>query len=71
MIKRMEQKYGIRIRDDSFYNPRTGKTQKRYKIYTADGCPWENGLTFRGLQAECREFGETFKGIARCAERSR
>lgn len=64
MIEKMEKKYGIKIRDDSFWNPLTGKDCKRYKIYTADGCSWENGLTFRGLQAECREYGDTFKKIA-------
>lgn len=64
MIKKMEKKYGIRIADDSFYNPMTGKYSKRYRIYTADGCPWENGLSYRGLQAECREYGDTFKRIA-------
>ena len=64
MIKKMEEKYGIKIRDDSFYNPFKGKFIKRYKIFTADGCPWVNGLTFRGLQAECREYGEEFKRIA-------
>lgn len=66
-ITKMEKKYGITIRDDSFYNPTTGKTVKCYRIYTADGCPWENGLTFRGLQAECREYGDVFKDIAKKA----
>ena len=63
MIERMEKDYHIGICDDSFYNPLTQKTYKRYKIYTADGCRWENGLTFRGLQAECREYGDKFKKI--------
>lgn len=60
MIERMEKKYGIKIVDDSFYHPLTGRYYKRYKIYTADGCKWENGLTFRDLQKECREYGEEF-----------
>lgn len=64
MIEKMEKKYGIKIVDDSFYEPLSGKHVKRYKIYTADGCPWEKGLSYRGLQAECREYGETFKKIA-------
>ena len=67
MIEQMEKKYHIVIRDDSFYSPFTKRTVKCYRIYTADGCPWENGLTFRGLQAECRKYGDTFKAIARRA----
>ena len=65
MVERMEKKYGISIRDDSFINPLTGNEYKRYKIYTADGCLWENGLSFRGLQAECRQYGDKFKEIER------
>ena len=64
MIERMEQKYGIRIRDDSFWNPLTGKYCKQYKIYTADGCLWENGLSFRSLQIECKMYGDKFQRIA-------
>lgn len=64
MIEQMEKKYDIRIRDDSFWHPLDHKYYKRYKIYTADGCLWENGLSFRGLQAECRENGDKFKKIS-------
>lgn len=64
VIEKMEQKFGIRIRDDSFWDPVKQRFLKRYKIYTADGCPWENGLSFRGLQAECRKYGNTFSKIA-------
>ena len=70
MIAKMEQKYGIAICDDSYYDPFTMRELKRYKIYTADGCQWENNLTFRGLQAECRQHGDTFKQIAAQANKS-
>ena len=63
----MEKKYGIVIREDSFYSPLIGKRGKCYRIYTADGCPWENGLTFRGLQAECKQYGDEFISIAKKA----
>lgn len=65
MIKQMERKYNITIVDDSFYSPLSNKLVKQYKIYTADGCPWENGLTFRGLQAECKQYGDEFISIAK------
>ena len=68
MIKQMERKYNITIVDDSFYSPLSNKLVKQYKIYTADGCLWENGLSFRGLQAECREFGEAFKRIGKTVD---
>lgn len=64
MLEKMEKKYGIKIVDDSYYHPMTGKYYKRYKIYTADGCSWEKGLSYRSLQAECRQYGDTFKKIA-------
>lgn len=62
-IKRLEEKYGIKVVDDSFYNPFTKKWHKLYKIYTADGCPWENGLTYRGLQQEIKVSGNIFLQI--------
>lgn len=68
MIDRMEKKYGIVIRDDSFWSPLKRKYIKCYRIYTADGCPWENGLTYRGFQMECKKYGDTFKEIKRKVE---
>lgn len=50
-IRYLEGKYGIKVIDDSFYNPFIKKWRKLYKIYTADGCLWENGLTYRGTPA--------------------
>jgi len=62
-IRYLEEKYGITVTNDSFTNPLTGKYQKRYKIYTADGCLWENGLTYRGLQQEIKASGDIFLQI--------
>lgn len=62
-IKSYENKYGITVTNDSFTNPLTGKYQKRYKIYTADGCLWENGLTYQGLQQEIKTSGDIFLQI--------
>lgn len=51
----LEAKYGIRIADDSYY--RNGKLVKQYKIYSADGCPWENGLaTIKAVEQECKQW---------------
>ena len=55
--QQLEKKYGITIADDSYYNPRTNKFVKAYKIYSADGCPWEKGLrTLKEVEAECKEW---------------
>lgn len=55
---RLEKKYGIKVVEDEIYNPLTGHTLMRYKIYSADGCPWENGLTREGVKKECEIWGE-------------
>lgn len=62
-IRYLEGKYGITVTNDSFTNPLTGKYQKQYKIYTADGCLWENGLTYRGLQQEIKASANIFLQI--------
>ena len=55
-IERLSKKYGIKVRDDSFSDPLTGRYQKRYRMYSADGCSWEKGLTLKGLQEECKTW---------------
>lgn len=68
VIERLEKKYGIKVVDDSFFDPLSGRYVKRYKMYSADGCPWENGLTIKGLQAECREWGKALLEIKASVE---
>lgn len=71
-IRRLEEKYGIKVVDDSFYNPLTKKWYKLYKMYSADGCWWDNGLTYNELQAECKKNAETLLKIKEdCKERSK
>ena len=55
---RIEKKYGIRVCEDRIYNPLTGREKVCYKIYTADGCHWENGLTKEGVKAEVAKWGD-------------
>lgn len=57
--QQLENKYGIHITDDSYYSPRTGKYIKAYKFYSADGCPWENGLrSIKAIERECEEWAK-------------
>lgn len=60
---RLEKKYGIKVVEDEIYNPFTGKTKMRYKIYTADRCPWQNGLTKEGIKKECQKYSQVFINI--------
>lgn len=60
---RLEKKYGIKVVEDEIYNPFTGRTLKRFKIYSADGCPWENGLTKEGVKKECEIWGKALLEI--------
>ena len=53
----IEKKYGVTIADDSYYNPYTHKWVRQYKLYSADGCPWENGLrTLADVLRECQQW---------------
>lgn len=51
--KQLEKKYGIKIVKDI----------DEYRIYTADGCLWENGLrTLKAVEKECHKWsGEIFE----------
>jgi len=62
-LERLEKKYGIKIVDDSYYNPRKNMTVTQYRIFSADGCPWENGLSYQGVFRECRDNAETLLKI--------
>ena len=60
----LEKKYGIKIADDSFYNPIKCKYTKAYSIYSADGCPWENGLrTLKAVETECKYYEKQLLAI--------
>lgn len=54
----LEKIYGVKIVKD--WN---NGTKQFYKMYTADGCQWENGLTLRGLNEECERWGEKLIAI--------
>ena len=50
----LERKYGIHIADDSYING-FGKIVKRYKYYSADGCPFSNNLpTIKAVEKDCK-----------------
>lgn len=67
--KQIEKRWGVSIVDDSYYDWNCEHV-KYYKIYSADGCPWENGLrTLKAVERECREWNDTLLSIKREVER--
>lgn len=63
--KALERKYNIRIADDSYVSPISGRFVKAYKIYSADGCCWEKGLRgLKAVKAECEEWATALATIA-------
>ena len=68
----LEKFYGIKIRDDSYWNPLTGKKVNQYKYYSADGDEWTNGLkTIAAVEADCREWKDALLKIKASVERDR
>lgn len=67
-IDRLEKEYGIKVEKD-FVSAISGK--QLYKMYSADGCPWENGLSLKGLREECEEWKKELLEIKRGVEEAR
>ena len=60
----IEKKYGITVVSEGFHwNDFAGKRIETYKIYSADGCPWEKGLSKKGVKAECEAWSESLLKI--------
>lgn len=62
-ISQIEKKYHIVVCPDNFWNPLSNRMEKRYKMFTLDGCPWENGLSYKGLLKECEMYKNLFLKI--------
>ena len=67
-IERLEKKYGIKVRKD-FFSWESSK--QLYKMYSADGCPWENGLTLKGLREECKRWEKELLEIKQGVDEAR
>ena len=67
--KQLENKYGITIVKDYYYNPFKLKFDYEYIMYSADNCKWENGLrTIKAVENECRKWEPELLSIKRYAE---
>ena len=56
-FKTLEQKYGVTVVSEGHhYHMYAGKSVETFKMYSADGCCWEKGLSRKGVKAECKEW---------------
>lgn len=62
----IKKKYGVSIVYDFFDN---GKMY--YMMYSADGCLWENGLSYRGIQREIKDWGKSLIKIKSSCDKKR
>ena len=67
--ERLYKVYGVTIVKDIHWNPLKGRFVKSYKMYSADGCPWDNGKpTLKACVDECKSWGGRLKAIKRQVE---
>lgn len=58
--KQLEEKYGVRIVKDDY----------EYRIYSADGCPWDRGFkTLKSVEEECKEWAKELIAIKKGMEK--
>lgn len=62
-FKALEKKYGITVTEEKWWNPLTNRRVTTYNIYSADGCPWEKGLTRKNVKKECEQWAESLLNI--------
>lgn len=55
----IENKYGVKIACGKYWSPFGRKFRNDYRIYSADGCPWDKGFsTLKEVEKECREWSK-------------
>ena len=62
-FKGLEEKYGITVIEEKWWNPLTNKQMKTYNIYSADGCSWAKGLNRDGVRKECEQWAKELLSI--------
>jgi len=60
----IENKYGVKIVDDSFWSPLRQKFVKQYRTYSADGNRWSTGMkTIAAVEKDCKEWEKELLSI--------
>lgn len=63
-FKTLEKKYGITVISEGFHwNDFLGKRIETFRMYSADGCPWEKGLSKKGVRLECERWAKQLLAI--------
>jgi len=58
-FKTIEKKYGVKVVSEGHhYDIYACKSIETFKMYSADGCCWEKGLSRKGVKAECERWAE-------------
>lgn len=68
-FKTLEKNFGITVTEEKWWNPLTNKLVKTYNIYSADGCPWEKGLSREGVKRECEQWAKQLLSIKERVEK--
>ncbi len=62
-FKTIEKKYGIKVTHD-YYDWLLGDKQvEKFRVYTADGCLWDRGLTRAGVKMMVEHDAPSLKAI--------
>lgn len=71
-FKTLEKRYGVKVVSEGVhFNPLTNKTSETFKIYSADKCKWENGLSRAGVKKECEKWARQLLEIKEKVENAR
>lgn len=56
-FKTIEKKYGVKVVSEGHHYNGV-KSVETFKMYSADGCCWEKGLSRKGVKAECERWAD-------------
>ena len=68
MFKGLEARYGIQVVSEGYHVNLAGKSVETFKMFSADGCCWEKGLSRAGVKKECEEWGAQLLNIKKIAQ---
>lgn len=63
-FKTLEKKYGVKVvSEGKHYNPLTGKWIETFKMYSADKCCWNKGMSRKDVKLECEKWSKQLLSI--------
>lgn len=71
-FKTLEKKYGIKVvSEGTHYNSLTGRSFETFKMFSADKCCWEKGMSRKNVKAECEKWAKQLLEIKNNVENAR